>query len=523
MKKIIINLSILALIYVFTGCAANLQTANAGKVVISSSDMFYFAPMTADPLNVASKIENHLINSGFKVTNYENQARFGIVINYTYSYDLVHYIFQTFSLKIIDIRTGNTIFNISSGMSWFEGTDSVVNRASNKIAEKFRIGSSSQMANQSKSNFEIYDTDMKIIKNMLQNLASDLNPIEGIWENYQKTYVDGVLFGDNYSGTCAIIRDTLSNDRDFIEVTLSSNNYPTNAITAHFFNTSYDFVYTSNQYSPNGNYQRYKYIIDDVGLLKSTSSRIESGKQVSTELYYIKIFPEFNESKSIIKVKEQLSTGSGFIIAKSGLTITNYHVVKDKSDIEIFLPSINKTIKANLVLKDKNNDIAVLSMDNFKYDTIYNNEIPFIIKRSEKVNLGQKVFTLGFPLGELLGKNAKLSTGSINSLYGIQDDPRLYQMSNPIQPGNSGGPLFNYNGELIGIVVASLNAKYFYENESIIPQNVNFAIKSNYLLNLISMLPEDEELSKRRNFLKGKSLEEQIELITPFVVAIKAK
>jgi hypothetical protein len=71
------------------------------------------------------------------------------------------------------------------------------------------------------------------------------------------------------------------------------------------------------------------------------------------------------------------------------------------------------------------------------------------------------------------------------------------------------------------VVVSTLNARYFYENESIIPQNINFAIKSNYVANLISILPEYQELSKRKNLLLGKSLEEKIELISPFIVTIR--
>ena len=93
-----------------------------------------------------------------------------------------------------------------------------------------------------------------------------------------------------------------------------------------------------------------------------------------------------------------------------------------------------------------------------------------------------------------MGDNSRFSSGRINSLYGIQDDPRLLQISNPLQPGNSGGPLFSSKGELIGVVVSSLSAKYFfYDNAGIIPQNVNFAIKISYLRNIFSMLPEGQQ------------------------------
>ena len=136
------------------------------------------------------------------------------------------------------------------------------------------------------------------------------------------------------------------------------------------------------------------------------------------------------------------------------------------------------------------------------------------------MQVGQEVFTLGFPLESVLGKSVKLSVGVISSIYGIRDDPRLFQVSTPIQPGNSGGPLLNDNGELIGIVFASLNAHYFYEQENIIPQNVNFAVKSSYLRNIVSMLPEGEIILSRESKLVGYNLQDQVEALTPFIVKV---
>ena len=174
-------------------------------------------------------------------------------------------------------------------------------------------------------------------------------------------------------------------------------------------------------------------------------------------------------------------------------------------------------------MKDKNNDLAILRLQQFDYSKIYSFPIPFIISNSSNSKIGENVFTLGFPLGELLGKNSKFSSGTINSLYGIQDDPRVFQVSNPIQPGNSGGPLFDYNGKIIGVIFSSLNAKFFYENADIIPQNVNFAVKSNYLLNLISLLPDEAEILNRKNLLSNLPNEMQIELIQPFIINVIAK
>ena len=94
--------------------------------------------------------------------------------------------------------------------------------------------------------------------------------------------------------------------------------------------------------------------------------------------------------------------------------------------------------------------------------------------------------TSNVTLGALLGTQPKYSDGSISSLYGIDDDPRIIQINVPIQPGNSGGLLLTTEGKVVGIVVSALNAKYFIEEMGILPQNVNFAVKADYLVTLMA-------------------------------------
>ncbi|MBT4554189.1 MAG: trypsin-like peptidase domain-containing protein [Candidatus Marinimicrobia bacterium] len=230
-------------------------------------------------------------------------------------------------------------------------------------------------------------------------------------------------------------------------------------------------------------------------------------------------FSKENKSPNSIPNK---STGSGFIVQNNGIVITNYHVVKNATKLEIVFPESKIVKDASLLLKDKSNDIAILQIIEFNSSDFSNKSIPFSIGESNTIKVGQDVFTVGFPLGSIMGVKPRLSSGQINSLFGIQEDPRLLQISNPLQPGNSGGPLFNKNGELVGIVVSGLNAEYFYENSGIIPQNVNFAIKINYLTNLFNMLPNADFNINQQNLLNGMALEEQIELINPFIVQIRA-
>jgi len=207
--------------------------------------------------------------------------------------------------------------------------------------------------------------------------------------------------------------------------------------------------------------------------------------------------PEFdkNSAKKIHKEAKATTTekekaiikyaGTGFIINSNGYLITNYHAVKNAKNIKIKTTS-GEEMNAVLIMKDASNDIAVLKVNS----SPANIEKNLYFGDSAKVKVGDKVSTIGYPFSNILGKEARYTEGTISSLFGIQDDPRWFQISVPIQPGNSGGPLFNDKGEVIGVTVASLDAKNVFEITGAIPQNVNFAIKSAYIKNLISMMPD---------------------------------
>jgi S1-C subfamily serine protease len=111
--------------------------------------------------------------------------------------------------------------------------------------------------------------------------------------------------------------------------------------------------------------------------------------------------------------------------------------------------------------------------------------------------MGDPVFTLGFPHTDLMGKSMKLSDGIVNSLTGYRDDPRTLQISVPVQSGNSGGPLINAQGEVVGIVAAKLAAAEVFRWTGDMPQNVNYAIKTGYLSLLLTALPANPDFGIR--------------------------
>lgn len=173
-------------------------------------------------------------------------------------------------------------------------------------------------------------------------------------------------------------------------------------------------------------------------------------------------------------------SGTGFLITRSGYLLTCYHVIEGAESIHIQING--KTYQAEVIQLDRHNDLALLNI------TGPFSALAFSDSRSAK--LGEIVFTIGFPNPSTQGANPKLTKGEISSLTGYQDDPRLYQVSVPVQLGNSGGPLVNEQSEVCGVVVSSLDAKTAFRITGAIPQNVNYAVKSTYALALLDSVPE---------------------------------
>ncbi len=166
-----------------------------------------------------------------------------------------------------------------------------------------------------------------------------------------------------------------------------------------------------------------------------------------------------------------LSSGTCFAVNENGFLITNYHVVENAKKISVrgINNEFNNTIIANVIAIDKNNDLALLKLT----DTIYQgffSSIPYILSQN-KCDVGESVYSLGFPLRSTMGDEVKLNNGIISSNSGFNGDVTCYQTSVPVQPGNSGGPLFNISGEIIGII----NAKHKGA------ENVSYAVKKDYM------------------------------------------
>lgn len=173
------------------------------------------------------------------------------------------------------------------------------------------------------------------------------------------------------------------------------------------------------------------------------------------------------------RVNSQEWSGSGFAL-KDGFIVTNYHVIENAETIWIhgIKGDFPTKYSAKVVATDKFNDIALLKVSDSNFTGF--GTIPYNVKTSVS-DVGEDIFVLGYPLTSTMGEEIKLTTGVISSRTGFQGDVSLYQISAPIQPGNSGGPLFDYKGNLVGIVSSKHTGA----------ENVGYAIKTSYLRNLI--------------------------------------
>lgn len=164
-----------------------------------------------------------------------------------------------------------------------------------------------------------------------------------------------------------------------------------------------------------------------------------------------------------------VSSGSGFAVTENR-ALTDNHVVAGCARV-VARNSQNRLSDARVEAVDPRRDLALI-------DLPAEFAPPLIFRESPEIERGESVVAYGFPLAGLLSSGPSLTTGSVTALTGLRDTPLHFQISAPVQPGNSGGPLLDDHGHVIGVVVSKLNAaRVAAMTGGDIPQNVNFAIK----------------------------------------------
>lgn len=174
--------------------------------------------------------------------------------------------------------------------------------------------------------------------------------------------------------------------------------------------------------------------------------------------------------------KAKASSGTGFVISDQGHVLTNFHVIEDCDEVR---GKIGTEIeKLTVIARDPANDLAVLNIKSFAGSVAK-------FRNNQEIKAGDGLIVVGYPLPGLLTSLVSVTTGTVTALAGIGDDVRFLQISAPIQAGNSGGPVLDHSGHVVGIVVSKLSTSYVARAFGDIPQNVNFAIKLSVVQNFL--------------------------------------
>ncbi|MFC0319322.1 MULTISPECIES: S1 family peptidase [Olivibacter] len=215
--------------------------------------------------------------------------------------------------------------------------------------------------------------------------------------------------------------------------------------------------------------------------------------------------------KDINKGKNDAGTPShygatGFALSSNGYVMTTYHVIKDADSVYLQNYTGN-SYKAKVIYTDPTYDIAVLEIIDKDFKEVGN--LPYTFKQNA-ADIGEDVYTIGFPREE-----AVYGRGYLSSNTGYSGDTIAYQVSIPVNPGNSGGPVLDNRGNIIGVI----NSK---QTET---DGAAFAIKSNYVLEALASIPEDSLEKKltlnKKNTLANLSRTEQIKKVQEYIYMIK--
>ncbi|WP_343532030.1 serine protease [Pedobacter sp.] len=197
--------------------------------------------------------------------------------------------------------------------------------------------------------------------------------------------------------------------------------------------------------------------------------------------------------------------GTGFAISGNGYIITNYHVVRGADSVHV--QNGSGSYKAKSFYSDPVNDIAILKISDKRFEGLPT--LPYTIKRGAS-GIGESVFTLGFPKDDIV-----LGDGYVSSRNGINGDTLAYQVAIPVNPGNSGGPLLDNSGNVVGII----NGK---ENKT---DGATFAVKSKYIMEALNAIPQDSLSRKvsygKKSSLRGLKRNVQVQKMQDYVFMIK--
>lgn len=345
----------------------------------------------------------------------------------------------------------------------------------------------------------------------------DLDPVEGIYDVQNNVVVSDASYG-NYSKKQHFTWIVMKLDRyweaepheknDYVVISASGSVKGLMGIIRKLGQESY---YTLKSADGKGREKNYRFHLENGVAFEINDNSYESYTSMNKHTTALKSYPTvqmYRDAFSAEAKKNAASSGTGFFLSNDGYIVTNNHVIENAQNGNIKITGINEdyhtSYKARVEVTDKQNDLAILKITG----SVPSIKVPYAFKFTTS-SVGEECFVLGYPLISSMGKDIKLTNGIISSKTGFDGNIAQYQISAPIQPGNSGGPLFDKNGNVIGIVQAKHTQA----------ENAGYAIKASYIRNLVELLPTTVYFSQT-NALSGKTLPQQVELASKSVCLI---
>ena len=223
------------------------------------------------------------------------------------------------------------------------------------------------------------------------------------------------------------------------------------------------------------------------------------------------------------------TNGSGFFVSKLGHIVTNEHVVRKCGSVTVG-DNVNKQVAASVIETDKRNDLALLRISSTQMASAETKTLisklgvyfaPLAsegLMRSDDIELGEDVVVSGYPYGELFSNSIKVTKGIVSANKGVGDDSGQFQIDAAVQPGNSGGPIYDENGNIVGVVVAQLDPLKVAKTIGSLPQNVNFGIKASTVRQFLTSAGLPTKWSNRTKRKSTKELAQIAKKQTVMVV-----
>jgi S1-C subfamily serine protease len=361
--------------------------------------------------------------------------------------------------------------------------------------------------------FETEDEWKIYFKN--KSKKNNLDKIEGIWnfsEDLEVVVLNNTGYGDLLKSKVFIYKIDENYSVYFLGAEPPREYQLVESSTSGMFLLSIKFINTNSLVTvpvilTNSGLIKYEIYMPSKELdfvVKKSNKSVANGTSVKISGNLLKLFPKEDDYSETFS-----TTGSGLGISSNGIIITNFHVIEGAKTIKVRGINSNLEISYNgkIILCDKNNDLALIKIEDNRFSTL--GKIPFSFKKTQS-KVGENIFVLGYPLIGTMGDEIKLTNGIISSNCGYQGDVTSYQISAPVQPGNSGGPLFDKQGNVIGLITSKhLNT-----------ENVSYAIKNVYLMSLIESLVPVPKFPTE-NLLLNKTLSQQFDILKKYVYIIE--